>query len=98
MMSVMSTPDNGDTQLYEGRCVGGPLDGDAASCRYPAGFVLADKPAGKAWIYDRAGDGTFAVRETTGRALDARRATGAAIGEEYDVIAAPWAGGDDGGA
>jgi hypothetical protein len=98
MMAVMSTPDNGGSQLYEGRCVGGPLDGEAAASRYPTGFVLADKPAGKAWIYDRAGDGTFAVREADGRRLDPRRATAAAIGEEYDVVAAPWGGGGDGGA
>jgi hypothetical protein len=97
MMSAMSTPDKAETELYEGRCVGGPLDGRQAESRYPTGFVLADKPAGKAWIYDRAGDGTFAVREGDGRTLDPRRATDAAIGEAYDVIAAPW-GGRDGGA
>ena len=96
MMTVMSTPDNADSQLYEGRCVGGPLDGEQAASRYPTGFVLADKPAGKAWIYDRAGDGTFAVREGGGRRLDPRRATAAAIGDGYDVIAAAWGGGDGG--
>jgi hypothetical protein len=89
-MSTSDTPFSGteDKQVYRGRCVGGPLDGAAASCRYPAGFVLADKPSGQAWIYDRTGEGTFAVREQDGRTLDLRRATMAAIGDVYDVIAA----------
>jgi hypothetical protein len=94
----MSTPEDEGSELYEGRCVGGPLDGEVAASRFPTGFVLADKPAGMAWIYDLAADGTFAVREAGGRKLDPRRAITAAIGEEFDVISASWAGGGDGGA
>jgi hypothetical protein len=93
----MSTPEQVDAAEFEGRCVGGPLDGQIAACRYQSGFVLADKPAGRAWIYDRAGDGSFAVREPDGRRLDGRRATAAALGEDYDVIAAAWGGEPDGG-
>ena len=99
-MSTSDTPTSGseDKLIYRGRCVGGPLDGAAASCRYPAGFVLADKPSGLAWIYDRTAEGTFAVREQDGRALDLRRATMAAIGDAYDVIAAFWEGDRNGAA
>jgi hypothetical protein len=98
MMALMSTPDDEGSQLYEGRCVGGPLDGEAAASRYPTGFVLGDRVAGMAWVYDLATDGRFVVREAGGRKLDRRRATAAALGDEYDVISAPWAGGGDGGA
>lgn len=93
----MSTSESEASQAHEGRCLGGPLDGEVVAGRHPTGFVLADKPAGIAWIYDRLPDGTFAVREAGGRKLDHRRAIAAAIGDEYDVIAASWAGGGGGG-
>lgn len=93
-MSTSDTPTSvdGDRQVYRGRCAGGPLDGAAAACRYAAGFVLADKRAGLAWIYDRTSEGKFKVREAGGRVLDQRRATLAALGDVYDVIASSGEG------
>ncbi len=39
-------------ELYEGVCVGGPLDGEVRQSRYPKGALLVDKPSGSAWVYD----------------------------------------------
>lgn len=80
--------------LFEGRCRGGPLDGQPAVSRFPAGFLLADKPAGKAWIYDRSEDGSFVARPDAPD-LDLDKAVQTALGDAYDVIAA--AGGDGDG-
>lgn len=80
-----------DHRLFEGICRGGPLDGETATSRFPAGFVLADKLAGRAWIYDRRHDGTYVVRggdPDPARELDHTKALAAVLGQEYDVIRA----------
>jgi hypothetical protein len=41
-------------------CTGGPLDGERVSQTCPA-FLAADKLAGKAWLYRKRADGSYAV-------------------------------------
>ncbi len=38
-------------QPYEAACMGGPLHGQIQLSRFPAGFVLVDKPRHMAWVY-----------------------------------------------
>ncbi len=54
-----------EKQLYQGVCVGGPLDGQTRESRYPKGALLVNKPGGSAWVYDyQAGDEPrFVARE-----------------------------------
>lgn len=58
-----------EEELYEGPCVGGPLDGAVSQSRFPKGFLLIDKPNNRVWIYDYA-DGQFAVRNPEGEELN----------------------------
>lgn len=71
---------------YVGRVQGGPLDDTLASSRFPKGFLLVNKPAGKAWIYDWNGE-VFLCREPEGLDLDDTKRWDAAEGSEYDVRA-----------
>lgn len=48
----------GDT--HTGVCRGGPLDGQTVTVKSPD-FIVADKAAGIAWLYQRAGAAEFAV-------------------------------------
>jgi hypothetical protein len=83
----------------EGMCVGGPLHGQPACSRFGKGFLLVDKVAGRCWLYDwREAEGTFVVREQAGAPLhddgpDNRFR--AAEETDFDVLAAPWIGGDE---
>ncbi|GGM27263.1 hypothetical protein GCM10011608_10020 [Micromonospora sonchi] len=81
--------------MFEGACVGGPLDGQQAVSRCPDGLLVADKPAGVCWLYDWR-DGRFQVREEEPRQLDTDRAVSAALSDGWDVIALPQ-GVPDGG-
>jgi hypothetical protein len=45
---------------WTGVCTGGPLDGIQVTVRSDP-FLAADKAEGKAWVYRRQGDGSFAV-------------------------------------
>lgn len=74
--------------MLEGICHGGPLDGQTVAIGCPDGFLLADKPTGRAWIYDHR-DGAFHLREPEPRQLDADRALAAAMSEAFDVVALP---------
>lgn len=80
--------------LYEGKCHGGPLDGQDAISRHPLGFILVDKRAQQVWIYDWAGGGFFARdRLPTPLITDPDEADNirrAAAEPDYDVLAAPW--------
>jgi hypothetical protein len=38
--------------VWEGICRGGPLDGQPGASRFPAGFLLVDKPRRLCWVYD----------------------------------------------
>lgn len=83
-------------ELFEGICHGGPLDGKEAVSRFPKGFLLVDKPNNHCWIYEWNGNG-FEVRndepmdvQTTGEKNRFR----AAEESNYDVLAAPWGGGN----
>lgn len=98
----MTEPD--EAPIWNGPCVGGPLDGLDGSSRYERGFLLVDRPAGKAWIYDchpetLNGGYQFIVRVAEGMDLiedeDAvKNRYRAADEQEFDVIAAPWIGED----
>lgn len=89
-------PGSDRSRLYTGRCVGGPLDGQVVESRFPKGFVLVDKNADLAWLYDYTeaqpkpgGEifSTFQAREADGRTLDHEKRIAAAEHSEYDVRA-----------
>ncbi|WP_157239515.1 hypothetical protein [Catenuloplanes japonicus] len=82
-------------QPYEAACMGGPLHGQIQLSRFPAGFVLVDKPRHMAWVYRW--DGSVWRVDPGGHAGDNRwysevGALHAALGDEYDVIAAAGEG------
>ncbi|QKW15391.1 hypothetical protein [Verrucosispora sp. NA02020] len=72
--------------MNEGICHGGPLDGQTVVSRGDSGLLVADKPSGRAWLYDWR-DGAFHLREE--RRLDEVRAVDAAMDGGWDVIALP---------
>lgn len=83
----------------EGPCTGGPLDGQTLTSRYPRGVLLVDRPARECWLYDWTGGG-FTARDG-GRPMplvddpDAPDNRWRAADEgDFDVVAAPWVGGD----
>lgn len=81
---------------YEGECHGGPLDGQDMVSRFPKGFLLVDKPGNRCWIYEWEDD-DFYVRNEDGEEVlveGPKNRYRAAEEENYDVIAAPWGGGD----
>lgn len=83
-------------KLYEGLCVGGPLDGVNGQSRFPRGFVYADAIDGRVWVYDFR-DGPDASSAKLGNRprfiareedqLDVGKLTKAAQGSTYDVRA-----------
>ena len=97
-------PDAGiveEPRLWSGPCWGGPLDTQEMVSRYPMGFLLVDRPAGRCWLYDWKDPG-FLVRVADGYPLEndpdaPKNRFRAADEAEYDVVAAPWIGGDDDG-
>ena len=72
-------------ELYEGICRGGPLDGQQTESRFPGGFILADKPGERVWIYDYDGTGQFTARDV--QDLNYEKALKTATGDQYDVRA-----------
>ncbi len=50
-------------ELFEGTCVGGPLDGNTYAVRKPEGILAVNREAGEAAVYDFK-DGAFKHRET----------------------------------
>lgn len=92
-------PDADDDGSRTGLCLNGPLAGQELTTRYPKGALVCDRPAGHLWIYDWCGDG---FRSRTGdqampliedETAERNRYRAAEEGD-YDVLAAPWAGGD----
>jgi hypothetical protein len=77
-----------ESDIFQGRCTGGPLDGRTYAVRKPAGFVLADKSTATGWFYDRVGDG-FRLRDGQPVRLRQPDAVEIAAGDDYDVIAPP---------
>lgn len=76
--------------LYEGLCVGGPLDGKSGESRFPRGFVYADPVGGRVWVYDYHEGidpigNRFAAREVD--QLDRHKLSKAADESSYDVRA-----------
>jgi hypothetical protein len=56
--------------------------------RYPSGFLLGDKPTGRAWFYDWRDD-AFYVRDPEPQPLTDDLMVSTAEGDEYDVLALP---------
>ena len=88
-----------DRKIYEGVCHGGPLNGQEMVSRFPKGFLLVDKPASTCWIYEWDEEtSSFQVRSEEPMEVftegDKNRYR-AAEESNYDVIAAPWVGGQD---
>jgi hypothetical protein len=72
------------------RCVGGPLDGKDTISRFPKGFLVVDKPAGRCWLYDIAADESgWILREGYPQAWDRQKSEEAAEGSDYDVLVIP---------
>jgi hypothetical protein len=84
---------------WTGVCTGGPLDGIQVTVRSDP-FLAADKAEGKAWVYGKRADGTFAVdtnhddslnypqgSQTGERSLDAARLWQAGEDSLLDIIA-----------
>jgi len=84
--------------MYEGICLGGPLNGQTMEVRFPKGFLLIDKPADKVWIYDRIEDGFVVRDEIPSKVLTEgpKNRYRAAEESNYDVLAAPWVGAKNG--
>ena len=101
-VDIPGAPDREDKNddLYVGVIVGGPLDGGVEYSRYPAGFVLVDRPAGRAWLYKRQQPHQWHIAPLPdGREARPYRpelAVEAAMGERYDVRAMPAWGSHDG--
>jgi hypothetical protein len=87
--------------VYQGMCVGGPMDGQTITARGDDGFIAVDRPATACWVYkaDRA-NGRFLlctapdpslIDEDGTRALDEDRVAGAPS-KGLDVVVLP---GDD---
>ncbi len=73
-------------EVYQGRCVGGPMRGHWGESRFPRGFVLVDRKKDTAWVYEWR-DGKFVVQEPNGVPLDHDKRWSAADGAEWDVRA-----------
>lgn len=75
--------------LYEGLCVGGPVDGRIVASRFPRGILVVDRSNDRCWIYDYDA-GRFTVRETEGRPLNRDKRMYAALEDrDFDVLAVP---------
>lgn len=103
---MTDTPENPDADDEDdgartGTCIDGPLAGQELTSRYPKGALICDRPAGKLWIYDwtddgfksRSGDQPMPLEED--ETADDNRWRAAEEGD-YDVVAAPWVGDQDG--
>lgn len=86
----------GGSELLTGIAHDGPLDGTELTSRRPAGVLLIDAEARQCWLYEWR-DGAFYARTTDPMPLldegDDNRFRAAEEGQ-WDVLAAPWVGGD----
>jgi hypothetical protein len=72
-------------------CVGGVLDGQEATSRFPKGFLAVDKPAGQCWLYDIAADSSgWILREGYPQPWDRQKSWLAAEGVDFDVLAVDY--------
>ena len=79
--------------MYEGMCLGGPMNGEFGQSRFPKGFLLVDKSTNRCWLYDWSPEsGTFAVRDEEAMEVSKQGRIRAANESDYDVVAAPWVG------
>lgn len=97
----MSQPGAGPQQMiFTGTAIGGPLDGQECTCRTPDGFILVDRPAGRAWLYKRGDGGDWFLSPgphgQEWRPYDPAKALDAAMGDTHDVRSVPgWPKGRD---
>lgn len=88
-------------KLREGRCEGGPMDGQEIAVRCPLGFLVADGAARKAWVYRFVEPDRFVLDPdddgSADRELDDDKAIQAMLGAHWDVVALPGPGEDDDG-
>lgn len=84
---------------FAGNIAGGPAPypGHLLVSRFPAGVLLVDKPAARAWILDfDAAGGLYRCRDDAGSPLDAAGRWRAAEGADWEVRAYdPTFAGDD---
>ena len=84
-----------EKELYRGKAIGGPLDGQDLESRFPNGVVLVHSPDAVAWIYDYVDTpdgGQFECRDRDkarggAQRLDQAKVRKAAEGSKYDVRA-----------
>ncbi len=74
-----------DKIIFTHVCVGGALDRQAATSRYPGGFLLVDKPNERMQTYKQDAD-TWAS-DGTWQTWDSDASWAAAEGNDFDVIA-----------
>lgn len=56
--------------VFNGQCVGGPMNARDGASRFPRGFLLVDRPNNRVWIYDWVGTmRQFLVRTEEGAEL-----------------------------
>jgi len=70
----------------QGQCQGGPLNGKPGMSRFPKGFLLVDKQADTAWVYDWNGV-AFICRDDEPRDLETEGRMEAADSSDWDVVA-----------
>lgn len=80
---------------FTGRCVGGPLDSEEATSRFPKGLLVVNRPTDSAWVYDWDGERFVARADEPDELVDDETADKnrwrAALEDNYDVIALPGA-------
>ena len=77
-------PDGEADPTYRGVVRGGPWNSRIIASRFPAGFVLVDKPHSRAWRYDYAAE-VFTCRDPQPLTLDQQLLFVAGEGERWDV-------------
>lgn len=75
-------------ELFEGECLGGPMDGQTGQSRFEEGFLLVAKADRKCWIYDWQ-EGEFVCRRGGALELDDAKRFKAAEESRYDVVSFP---------
>lgn len=78
--------DDEDDGATTGTCSAGPYHGRVISTRFPKGFLLVDRPTGRAWLYKVSGPGTFVCLATAIEVDDVARWR-TAEGADFDVLA-----------
>lgn len=86
----MTTPDLVERPTFNYTCLGGPLDGQQMISRFPAGFLLVEKPTGLVWIYDHSlqvENPNWTMRDGSPFVWNRQMSANAADDSFFDVIA-----------